>query len=363
MTPDKYLTKKAKSLHPYVAGLQPQEPGWIKLNTNENPYPPSPKVNEILRSVDTMSLRLYPPGDGGLLRQTITASLIPNPTTEHQNSQQPGAPSVFCGNGSDEVLALAFQAFFSGKSNIHTPDISYGFYPVWGAMYDVGLNYIPVEEDFSINPAKYSGGNGVIIANPNAPTSLAAGLGAIEDILKQNPNGVVLVDEAYIDFANMPSAVALLPKYENLLVVRTFSKSHALAGMRVGYAIGHPRLIDALHLMKESFNSYPLDILAQKAAAAAFSDTAYLASTVEKVIATRDRTIAALAHLGYKTLPSQANFILINIGERAEELYEHLLANKILARYWNKPRIAGFLRVTIGTDEEMEVFISCVKQW
>jgi len=242
-------------------------------------------------------------------------------TTELRNCPLPGAPSVFVGNGTDEVLALAFQAFFGGKGNILTPDISYGFYPVWGGMYDVGLNFVPVEKDFSIDAAKYRSGNGVVIANPNAPTSLAVGLDAIEAILRQNPDGVVLVDEAYIDFADVPSAVELLPKYENLLVVRTFSKSHALAGMRVGYAIGHPSLIEALHLMKESFNSYPLDIIAQKAAAAAYSDAAYLESTVKKVIATRSKTIRALAELGYQTLPSQANFILIKIGQRSEELY------------------------------------------
>jgi len=351
---NKYLTEHVQKLHPYVAGIQPQETGWIKLNTNENPYPPSPQIAEMLKTTDLATLRLYPPGDGGQLRTAIAKAV----GVEEQN--------IFCGNGSDEVLALAFQAFFSKKSSIYTPDISYGFYPVWGNMYNVPLNFIPLQDDFTLNPDDYKNGKGVILANPNAPTGIALGLSAIETILKQNPDGVVLIDEAYIDFANVPSAVELLPKYENLLVVRTFSKSHALAGMRVGYAIGHPGLIEGLNLTKESFNSYPIDILAQTVAAIAISDKSYLNQTCEKVIATRQRTITALENMGYNVLPAQGNFIFIDVSandqQSAKDLYNHLLENKILARYWDKPRISEFLRVTIGADEEMERFLSCVKQ-
>jgi len=365
---NKFLTQHVQKLHPYVAGLQPQEPGWIKLNTNENPYPPSPKIAEAIKNLDLIKLKLYPPGDGGILREAIAAAARQAIPTTYTSSDMHDTKSVanvistkniFCGNGSDEVLALAFQAFYSGKTPVHTPDISYGFYPVWGGMYNVGLNFIPLKDDFSLDPGDYTNGQGVIIANPNAPTGMAVGLETIEKILQQNPNGVVLVDEAYIDFASVPSAVELIPRYENLLVVRTFSKSHALAGMRVGYAIGQPHLIEGLELVKESFNSYPLDIMAQTAAAAAIEDTEYLKETCAKVIATRKRTTVALEAMGYKVLPAEGNFIFIEVGD-AKGLYERLLANKILARYWDKPRINTLLRVSIGTDEEMERFISCV---
>ncbi|MCL2362873.1 MAG: histidinol-phosphate transaminase [Defluviitaleaceae bacterium] len=343
-----YLSTKAKALTPYVAGLQPQEPGWIKLNTNENPYPPSPKVVDAIKNADISSLGLYPDGDSTALKEAIAADLGLAPD------------NIFCGNGSDEVLALAYQAFFSGKDNVLTPDISYGFYPVWGSMYDVGLKTVPVDEDFSVNPDDYRDAKGVVIANPNAPTSLALNLGQVELILRQNPNGVVLIDEAYIDFAKVESAVALLGMYENLLVVRTFSKSHSLAGMRIGYAIGQPKLIEALRLVRDSFNSYPLDMLAQTAAIAAIKDKAYLMETIAGVKDIRDKTIPRLQEMGYHVMPSQTNFLLIKTPA-AGELYNHFLGNKILARYWNKPRLNDCLRVTIGTREDMEVFLQCVQ--
>ena len=354
---NKYLTRQMRQLKPYVAGIQPQEPGWIKLNTNENPYPPSPKILEALKNVDLSILRLYPPGDGGKMRMAIA------------ESHGVGVENIFCGNGSDEVLALAFQAYFTGKNPIYTPDISYGFYRVWSDMYDVVLSPVKLREDYSVCPSDYSGGRGVIIANPNAPTGLALKLEDIEAIVRQNTNGVVIVDEAYIDFANVESAVKLLPIYENLMIVRTFSKSHALAGMRAGYAVANPHIIDGLMLAKESFNSYPLDILAQTAAAIAINDIEYLVDTVEKVKFTRHKTTEAMEALGHRVLPSQGNFIFmeVNPGESSQKsakmLYEYLLSQKILARYWDKPGIDGFLRVSIGTDEEMGKFISCVQQW
>jgi len=362
-----YLSTKAKALVPYVAGLQPQEPGWIKLNTNENPYPPSPKVYEALQNADISRLRLYSDGDSYALKEAIAKDVGLAPE------------NIFCGNGSDEVLALAFQAFFSGKSNVLTPDVSYGFYPVWGNMYDVGLVKKPLRDDFSLDPADYKNGNGVIIANPNAPSSLALGLSDVEQILHQNPKGVVLVDEAYIDFARVESTVTLLGGpcngvpdgqclsdnhvgYENLLVVRTFSKSHSLAGMRVGYAIGPPKLIAALGLVRDAFNSYPLDMLAQTAAIAAIKDRPYLAQTLSQVIITRDTTAARLREMGYYVLPSHTNFILIQTPE-AQGLYNYLLKNKILARYWATPRLKDYLRVSIGTNKEMEAFLQCVQEF
>ena len=369
---DNYLSEKAKQLTPYVAGLQPQEPGWVKLNTNENPYPPSPKVQEVIKSADIAKLRLYPDGDSTMLREAVAADLGVK------------AENIFCGNSSDEVLALAFQAFYSGKKNILAPDVSYGFYPVWGKMYDVGLRQVPLREDFSLDADDYNGADGVIIANPSAPTSLVLGLPDIEKVLYQNPKGVVLIDEAYIDFADVESAVNLLkqhgeatdktvnhqtkpdenlsPNHQNLLVVRTFSKSHALAGLRVGYAAGHPILIDALRRVRDAFNSYPLDMLAQTAAAAAIKDRPYLEKTVKEVITTRNQTIARLKGMGYYVLPSQANFILVESAD-AGGLYNHLLNHKILARYWNTPRLKNYLRISIGTNTDMEAFIECVQEY
>jgi len=348
-----FLSKKAKQLTPYIAGLQPQEDGWVKLNTNENPYPPTPGVYEALGRMDIAKLRLYPDGDSRALKEAIAANLRLN------------AENIFCGNGSDEVLALAFQAFFSGKCNVQTPDISYGFYPVWGKMYDVGLNFLPLGDDFSINPKDYKGANGVIIANPNAPTSLALRLCDIEQIVTQNPNGVVLIDEAYIDFADVESAVNLVKggKYKNLLVVRTFSKSHALAGMRVGYAIGNPGLIDALCRVRDTFNSYPLDMLAQTAAIAAIEGLMYLEASTKGIVATRDKTAHSLRNMGYTVLPSQTNFLFITNTPVAGSLYQYLLENKILARYWDTPKLKECLRVSIGTDSDMEVFLSCVQEF
>jgi histidinol-phosphate aminotransferase len=347
-----YLSEKARNLIPYVAGLQPKDNGWIKLNTNENPYPPSPKVIEALKNADLESLRLYPDGNSGELRDAIAENL------------GVGIGNVFAGNSSDEVLALAFQAFFGGKKNVLMPDISYGFYPVWSAMYDVGMKIIPLGEDFTINPNDYKNSDGVIIANPNAPTGVALTLAEVEEIVKNNPNGVVLVDEAYIDFANVESAVVLNDNYENLLVARTFSKSYSLAGLRVGYAAGGKELIAGLQTIKNAYNSYPLGMLAQSGAKAAVRDVDYWNETRKRIIETRDKTAARLRKMGYNVLDSQTNFLFVEAenAKRAKELYEYLFANKILARYWDKPRINRFFRVSIGTDAEMEAFLNCIEK-
>jgi len=346
----RYYSEKIMGLTPYVAGLQPKEPGWVKLNTNENPYPPSPKVLEALQGVDFARLRLYPDTLGGPLRGAVAEVL------------GVGEEQVFCGNGSDEVLALAYQAFFARKSNVLAPDVSYGFYPVWAEMYDVGVRVVPLGADFAIDPKDYKGGAGVVIANPNAPTSMALERGEIEEILRQNPEGVVLVDEAYIDFAQVENAVSLIDQYPNLLVVRTFSKSHSLAGLRAGYAVGQKELIDGLRRVKNAFNSYPLDLLAQVGASAAILDVGYWEETRRKIMRTRDETMARLREMGYRVLDSQANFLFVESRD-AKGLYEHLFENKILARYWDKPRISGFLRVTVGTDAEMEAFLQCVSRF
>jgi len=346
-----YLSEKAKHITPYVSGIQPREPGWIKLNTNENPYPPSPKVADVFANTDIATLRLYPDSDSTMLREAIASRY--NICTEN----------IFCGNGSDEVLALAYQAFFSGRENILTPDISYAFYPVWSQMYDVSSKVLPLDDDFSINIGDYKNGNGVIIPNPNAPTGKALTLCEVEQIVKSNPNGVVIIDEAYIDFAAVESAVSLISTYENLLVIQTFSKSYSLAGLRVGFAVGSKTLIDGLQRVKNAFNSYPLGMLEQKAATAAICDVDYWNKTRQDIIRTRDKTIESLRGMGYHVPESHTNFIFMKAnGNSAKNIYEHLLENKILVRYWQKPRISEFLRVSVGTDKEMELFVQCVRQ-
>lgn len=340
-----YLSQKAQQLTPYEAGYQPPDQGWVKLNTNENPYPPSPDVMKALEESGVARLRLYPDSDSSALRSAIA------------DCAGVGTENIFCGNGSDEVLALAFQAFFSGKNDVLTPDISYGFYPVWGKMYDVGLRFLPLDEAFTIEVAAYRNSAGVVIANPNAPTGIALQIEEIEAIVRSNPQGVVIIDEAYVDFSSCGSAVDLIGKYENLLVVRTFSKSHSLAGARVGYAVGGAELIGALQKVKNAFNSYPLDMLSQVCAAAAIKDVAYYSDKRDIIVETRKLVESELS-----CAPSQANFIFWKTQD-GKAMYEHLYANKVLVRHWDKPRISNYLRVTIGTREEMEVFLQCVKKY
>ena len=343
------ISEKIKKLKPYVAGIQPEGDGWIKLNTNENAYPPSPTVANAIKNFDFARLRLYPNSDSNELREII-----------FQKFNLEALECCFVGNGSDEVLAIAFQAFFSGKTNILTPDVSYSFYSVWAQMYDIGLTQIRLNQDFSIDVGQYKNGNGVIIANPNAPTSVAFSFWRIEEIVKNNPKCVVIIDEAYVDFGE-ETAICLTKKYDNLLVVRTFSKSYSLAGLRVGFAVGNSQLINAINTVKKSFNSYPLDMLAQIGAKAALQDEKYFHENLERIITTRDKTVRVLKEMGINVLNSSTNFLFIEF-ENAKEVYEKLLENKILVRYWNKPRINNFLRVTIGTEKEMEAFTQCVKQ-
>ncbi|MCL1982897.1 MAG: histidinol-phosphate transaminase [Clostridiales bacterium] len=340
-----YLTEKASKLMPYVAGMQPQEQGWVKLNTNENPYPPSPKVLEAVQSADIEKLRLYPDTVSGGLRTAIAAKFGVEPE------------NVFCGNGSDEVLALAFQAFFTGRDNVLTPDISYGFYPVWGEMYDAGLKYMPLLDSFAIDAGDYKNGSGVVLANPNAPTGIALPLPDIEKIIQSNANGVVVIDEAYADFADCGSAAGLACKYENLLVVRTFSKSYSLAGLRVGYAIGSEKLVCGLDRVKNAFNSYPVNMLSQLCATAAISDEEYFSNRCREIVETRKWVENELG-----CAPTQANFVFWKT-EDGKAMYDYLFENKILVRHWDKPRIGDHLRVTVGTRAEMEVFVQCAKKF
>ncbi|WP_285274814.1 histidinol-phosphate transaminase [Halopseudomonas bauzanensis] len=330
-----------KDLVPYVPGEQPKLDNLIKLNTNENPYGPSPKVVEAIRTQLDDSLRLYPAPNADLLKDTIAGYYGVT------------AAEVFVGNGSDEVLAHIFHALFQHGKPVLMPDISYSFYPVYCGLYGIEAKALPLAEDFSIRPADYRGENGgIIFPNPNAPTGMLLPLDGIEQILQANPDSVVVVDEAYIDFGG-ETAIALVGRYPNLLVTQTLSKSRSLAGLRVGLAVGHADLIEALERVKNSFNSYPLDRLAIVGAVAAFEDQAYFEQTCQAVISSRDELSKGLQERGFQVLPSAANFVLARHGERdAEELAAGLRVQKVIVRHFRAPRIEQFLRITIGTPEQ-----------
>lgn len=346
----KFWSRVVRELEPYVPGEQPQIDGLIKLNTNESPYPPSPKVLDVINHDSIDRLRLYPDPNSKKLKNTIAGYYGVS------------AEQVFVGNGSDEVLALLFMAFFQQDKPLLFPDISYSFYPVYCQLFGIDYHTIALRDDYTINFADYAQANGgIIFPNPNAPTAIGKPLAEIEVLLQQNTESVVVVDEAYVDFG-AETAIKLVDKYPNLLVVQTLSKSRSLAGMRVGLAVGHKDLIVALDRVKNSFNSYPLDRIAEAAAVVAFEDEDYFARCRDQIIATRDWTTAELQKLGFKVLPSQANFVFAEPqGKNAAELAQYLRDQKILVRYFNKPRINQFLRITIGTDEQMHALIAALK--
>lgn len=336
-----YESELALRLTPYTAGEQPKNQQFIKLNTNENPYPPSPKVAEAIDGLCD-SLRLYPDMEATQLREAIA----------QVNGVKP--EQVFCGNGSDEVLAFAFAAFFAGKTLL-TPDVTYSFYPVYANLFGVAHQAVPLKDDFTVDVEGMLQGCPMALANPNAPTGIELPQSEIRRMAqhaKEN-DAVLLVDEAYAAFAKETSA-ALLEEFDNLLIVRTFSKSHALAGMRVGYALGSQRLIDALRRIRDSFNSYPLDRLAQAAATASILDVDYTAKTVGLVVAARDRAYARLREAGIEVLPSATNFLFVKAGEDAAPVQQALRSEGILVRHFGAPRLKAWLRVTIGTTEDME---------
>ena len=348
----RYWSAVVHGLTPYVPGEQPKLPNLVKLNTNENPYPPSPRVLEALRGEVGDTLRLYPDPTSDRLRQAVSAFYGVTPA------------QVFVGNGSDEVLAHAFQALLKHDAPLLFPDITYSFYPVYCGLYGINYQQIPLDETFGIHVEDYFRPNGgIIFPNPNAPTGCLLPLSEIERLLDINTDSVVVIDEAYIDFGG-ESAVALVGRYPQLLVVHTLSKSRSLAGLRVGYAIGHPDLIEALNRVKDSFNSYPLDRFAQAGAAAAIEDREYFADTCRKVIATRTRLVAELETLDFEVLPSAANFIFArHAGRDGAELTAKLRERSIIVRHFRNPaRIAPFLRITIGTDAQCEALISALKE-
>ena len=346
----RFWSQVVRDLKPYVPGEQPQDMQYIKLNTNENPYPPSPRVLSRIKEMTDENLRRYPDPEGIELRDAIAAY--------HGLKRQ----NVFIGNGSDEILALSFYTFFKQTLPLLFSDITYSFYDVYCNFFGIPYEQIPLSEDFRIVPEDYLKPNGgIILANPNALTGRLLELDQIEILLQQNIETAVLVDEAYIDFGGQ-SAIALIRRYPNLLVVHTFSKSRSLAGLRVGYAVGDSRLIEGLDRTKNSFNSYPLDRLALAGACAAIKDEAYFRMTCQKVIETRDQVVNALAQLDFEVLPSRANFICIrHRNARAADLYRQLKDNGILVRYFTAPRVDNFLRITIGTDAEMHSLTRSLK--
>lgn len=337
-------------LDPYVAGEQPQEKDLIKLNTNENPYPPSPKVAKAIAEEGTDGFRLYPDPHSKQLRQAAA------------DHYQLSMDNVFVGNGSDEVLAFAFMAFFKQAKPILFPDITYSFYPSYCKLFEIESELVPVQDDFSIDLNDFDKPNGgIILANPNAPTTLALGLDAIESLLKKNTDSVVIVDEAYVDFG-AESAASLVSRYPNVLVVQTFSKSRSLAGLRVGMAFGDKALIDGMERVKNSFNAYPIDRIAEISATAALKDVEYTEQCTRRIITTRDWVTAALKELGFEVLNSKANFVMAKpAGGDAERIFNALRDRHIYVRYFNKPRISGYLRITIGTDQEMHMLIDALQ--
>ena len=337
-----------KDLEPYSPGEQPQISNITKLNTNENPYGPSPAVIEAITAAADDRLRLYPPPESENLKQKIAENF--NLT----------ASQVFVGNGSDEVLAHVFNGLLNHgqKGPLLFPDISYSFYPVFCQLYAIDYKKIPLEKDFSINVENYQQPNGgIIFPNPNAPTGMLLGLECIEQLLEKNTDSVVVVDEAYIDFGGQ-TAAALINQYENLLVVQTMSKSRSLAGMRVGYALGSQHLIEGLNRIKNSFNSYPLGHLQVAAAVAAFDDKAHFEDSRQKVISERERVTSQLETMNFDVLPSTANFVLARHTQRpAEDLALLLREQGIIVRHFSKPRIDQYLRVTIGTEDQNNLLI------
>lgn len=343
------------TLSPYVPGEQPKLQNLVKLNTNEHPYGPSPKVLEAIRAASDDTLKLYPDPSSDQLRQAIAA------TVRVQASQ------VFVGNGSDEVLAHAFLALLKHDKPLRFPDITYSFYPVYCGLYGIQYETVPLAADFSINVDDYlPGANGqagaIIFPNPNAPTGRALSLSDVERIVAANPDAVVVVDEAYVDFGG-ESAVSLVARYDNLLVVQTLSKSRSLAGLRVGFAVGSAELIDGLERVKNSFNSYPIDRLASAGAVAALEDTEYFEQTRQAVIETRSRMTAGLEALGFEVLPSAANFVFARHPLKdAAGLAADLRERSIIVRHFRHARIDQFLRITVGTDEQVNLLLKALAE-
>jgi len=348
----RFWSTVVNGLTPYVPGEQPRLPNLVKLNTNENPYGPSPRVLEALRTEIGDSLRLYPDPLSERLRQAIA------------RYHEVVAANVFVGNGSDEVLAHTFQALLKHDAPVLFPDITYSFYPVYCRLYGIAYRELPLTGGFEIRIDDYLQPNGgIIFPNPNAPTARLLGLDEIERLLQANTGSVVVIDEAYVNFGGV-SAVPLIARHTNLLVIHTLSKSRSLAGLRVGYALGHPDLIEALNRVKDSFNSYPLDRLAQAGAVAAMEDQAYCEETWRRVIESRQRLVSGLQELDFEVVPSMANFVFARHPRHVgAELATQLRSSGIVVRnFQNPPRIAPYLRITVGTDAQCTLLIGALRK-
>lgn len=335
-----------RTIEPYVPGEQPNLPDMIKLNTNENPYPPSPKVVEVLKSFDCDSLRLYPDPNSQLLADAL--------------AKRYGLASdqVFLGVGSDDVLAIAFMTFFNSKKPVLFPDITYSFYDVWAELFQIPYERPALDEHFDlIREDYYKENGGVVIANPNAPTGVLQNIDFLRDVIEHNRDVVVIIDEAYADFSES-SALELTKEYDNVLIVQTYSKSRALAGMRIGYAMGHPELIKAMNDVRYSYNSYPMTRLSVALGVAALEDETYFQDTVAKVIETREWTKEQLKRLGFSFRDSRTNFIFAaHESVPAVQIFDALREKHIFVRHFSQKRIDNYLRISIGTREEMERFI------
>lgn len=346
----KLWEKNIRKVEPYVPGEQPNIPGMIKLNTNENPYPPAPGVLNAMKEFQVDKLKLYP---------DPTAKLLVDELAKYYslNSNQ-----VFVGVGSDDVLAMAFMTFFHSDKPILFPDITYSFYDVWAELFKIPYERPALNEDFKMKAEDYYRANGgIVIANPNAPTSNYEDLDFIRDILSHNQESIVIVDEAYIDFGGR-SAIELIPEFDNLLVVQTFSKSRSMAGMRIGYALGNEALIKAINDVKYSYNSYTMNQTSLMFGVEAVKDDRYFNECINKIINTRERVIIEMRKLGFSMPESKTNFIFATHKDiPAQKLFTGLKENKIYVRYFNKPRIDNYLRITIGTDYEMDTLLRVLK--
>ncbi|MBB4191168.1 histidinol-phosphate aminotransferase [Rhizobium aethiopicum] len=347
----RYWSDIVSKLRPYIAGEQPRIPGLVKLNTNENPYGPSPKAIEAIRQATDDRLRLYPDPAATELREAIAARFGLT------------AEQVFVGNGSDEVLAHTFQALLNHDLPLLYPDVTYSFYPTYSLLYGVETIEIPLDDQFRMRLSDYDRPCGaIIIPNPNAPTGIGLPLAGIEALLAAHPDAVVVIDEAYVDFGG-ESAVPLISRYPNLLVIQTLSKSRSFAGLRVGFALGHRDLIEALVRVKDSFNSYPLDRLAQVGATAAIKDEAWFETCRRKIITSRENLVRELEALDFEVLPSQANFIFVRHASRPGVALQAALRERdVLIRRFAEPRISEFLRISIGTDAECARLVAALKE-
>ena len=348
----RFLSKTAQSIEPYVPGEQPKDKSYIKLNTNESPYPPCPLAGQVIETFNYEDLRLYPDFKASAFRAAIAKTLGVN------------VNSVFAGAGSDAVLGYAFQAFFDRGDTVVYPDITYGFYSVLAKLYGLNPVEIPLDANFRVNTDGLINAKGhIVIANPNAPTGIALTTAEIEHILSSDRDRLVIIDEAYTGFSDKGNSEPLLSRYDNLLIIRTMSKSYAAAGMRLAYALGSPELIDALDRIKDSFDPYNFDRLSIDVGIAAITDTKYLRNTIDRIVKTREEFRISLDRLGFETLPSDANFLFTRKqGVDGKGLYLALKDAGILVRWFNKPRIRDFIRISIGTSRDMKRLVKTLEE-